>query len=224
MNKRRDVRRALKHSVLCSFSFSTLDEVKDHILTVERLLEAESKCEMERLEKLNKDKRYVGVDIYDMFGDDHYKLNNIFPSIQRNYMLVGAFSIFEDILIRSCRTFKNDTKCDMKLSDIAGRPLDKIKIYVEKIIGINFPADGVLWDSIKTYQQIRNIIVHKNGTPNPSEDKEVLIYIQKCSDISIDNKKLVLYVNFLIRVLDDFRQFLEVYLKSLGEWARASTI
>jgi hypothetical protein len=99
----------------------------------------------------------------DIFIDDYQKLSDDFTYIQRNSIFIMTFSVFENELNSICKVLGRNSNLKLAPTDLNGRGIERSKLYLEKVVEINFPKDSTLWAEIKNNNHIRNLAVHNEG-------------------------------------------------------------
>lgn len=159
------------------------------------------------------------VKIHKGLDGDNWDLHGIFtdffPNLQRYSTLITLFSFFEQELDRLCRWFHKSEKLAIAHTDLAGKGVERAKIYLSKAGGIDFGAIGS-WSEIMRIQRIRNLIVHADGVLPKEEDKKLKQYIDECTHLS-SNKSIILHNGYLAHVLKAFDECFAQVHKAIEE-------
>ena len=128
---------------------------------------------------------------YDYMSDDHWRLNDVFPSFHWNSTFVTAYSLFEYHLNDICECLQEKSEFKIKVNVIKGKGIERSKIYLSSIWSLNDCFNGKDWSSIKDYALIRNRLVHNSGGLNldkdgPKDQKRIGEFLNKYNAIEID--------------------------------------
>lgn len=140
------------------------------------------------------------------------QLSYDFPSIHRNSFLVSCCSYLEEQLYYFCEDLRDKHNLPLKVSDLKGNALERVKKYFTKLGKIDIPAN---WEEILSISDIRNCIVHNEGridSGNQKKDRKIQDYIDRRSDIKYDkDKKIILDKEYCVHVLDSIRTLFEAF-------------
>jgi len=127
-----------------------------------------------------------------------------FPSIHRNSFLVSCCSYLEERLFYFCEDLRDKHNLPLKVSDLKGNALERVKKYFTKLGKIDIPDN---WEEILSISNIRNCIIHNEGR---IDDRKIQDYIDGRSDIKYDKgKKIMLDKEYCVHVLDSIRTLFE---------------
>ena len=93
----------------------------------------------------------------------HWKLHDVFPTMQWNSIFNTAYTIFENHMNELCKILAKNTVTELGLKDIKGLGIERAKIFISKVIGIKDVFSSSEWEEIKEYSRVRNILVHTSG-------------------------------------------------------------
>ena len=158
---------------------------------------------------------------YDIYIDDFVKLDEGFPYIQRSSIFIMTFSLFENELNTICKILGRNSNLELQLKDLNGKGIERAKLYLEKVVKINFPANSKSWGEITNFSRIRNFVVHNGGRLKEKGDKNSEIvkkYIKKNSTLNFDGHERISYnENFIPHVLDTFHKFSNVLFSNIDK-------
>lgn len=97
------------------------------------------------------------------------QLSYDFPSIHRNSFLVSCCSYLEEQLYYFCEDLRDKHNLPLKVSDLKGNALERVKKYFTKLGKIDIPAN---WEEILSISDIRNCIVHNEGRIDSGNQKK----------------------------------------------------
>lgn len=114
--------------------------------------------------------------------------------------------MFEYFFKNFTHIFKNYFNLRLEIDDLSGNNyINKSKVYLEKVVGIDLSSLNQLWKEITKYQRIRNKIVHNNGRFNKSES-ETIRELSKLNGIEINNFGVII-MNDQQFILDFWKLF-----------------
>jgi hypothetical protein len=188
-----------------------LDHLEEYAAKLEGFLyadrkEFESWSEQEAA-KIPKEKQ---DELYGFYEDDYWKLSDIFPNILRLSFFVTCYSLLESRLLMLCKNLQAEKKRQIGPRDLRDEGIFAAKIYLKRVIGIDFPDQKRPWQEIVEYNRIRNIIVHEYGRVNLKNDngQKVKSFVEKHSWIKLDNlNHIQLTENFYQEVIITLRDF-----------------
>lgn len=97
-------------------------------------------------------------DIYDEFQQ--------YQVILLNSFFTASFALFERQLMMLCSFAKQSSGTPCSVRDLGSRDYtNNAKVYLKRL-GVNFPSDKLEWSRIRTYQRIRNKVMHGGGYIN----------------------------------------------------------
>jgi hypothetical protein len=165
-------------------------------------------------------------------GNDHLNLKSFggerglwsdlareFPQYQRKACFLMIFAMLEDDLNQFCESIRLQLDLKLNLSDIAGRGIERAKIYLLKVVEIRFPSQSVEWEKIQHYRDLRNILIHEAGYLDEEKAQHLRIKEfseQKDSGLSVERharNRINLEPEFLPRVLDTLENFYELLIE-----------
>jgi len=108
------------------------------------------------------------------FEEDHYHYSEEFPDIFRKSLFLTVYAKLEDTLVSFCEHFENKYPEEISLNDLRHKGITAHKIYLKKVIKINFPDSTKEWKNLEIFNVIRNHFAH--GGDNfitKAEDKKI---------------------------------------------------
>jgi hypothetical protein len=138
---------------------------KEYLNTMEKFLKTEALIHVQNIEQMSDEERfkyYEFGDLYDHAEYDEYRIRivNQFQNILRRSYFVNLFSFLETKLVLICKERK-PKDIVLKISDTTGyNQLDKVKVYITKVLQMRFPTNTQEWQEIQNYRRLRNCIIH----------------------------------------------------------------
>lgn len=189
------------------FFHSTL---KQYLETGEDFLDKEIKkleAEIKEIEQQNEDDELYLEHLESGVGKLLYC---DFPSILRNSFLVSCYSYLEERLYYFCEDLRDKHNLPLKVTDLKGNALERVKKYFTKLGKIDIPDN---WEEILSINDIRNCIVHNEGRIDSGDQKrdiKIQDYIDGRSDIKYDrDKKIILDKEYCVHVLGSIQNLFE---------------
>ncbi|MFT5206913.1 MAG: hypothetical protein ACI9CF_000654 [Candidatus Omnitrophota bacterium] len=107
-------------------------------------------------------------------GDEFYERHHVQPFLLHSMLLVSCMSLLENKLAEVCQEIRNLNNIELTLGDITGLGIQRARVYLKKVIGVEFPDQDSTWHEITMYQKIRNYIIHQNSTLDDSESSNAI--------------------------------------------------
>lgn len=160
--------------------------LKTHSNSIEEQLAQEAREFRDYLEEqagnLTSDQK---EELFEWHGESLSIVASELPGIHRNAMLVSSYSIFEHYLNEYCRLFEGVGGIKLHLREVAGQGVERARLYLSKVIGVQFPPDEEQWNTIKMFSLIRNILVHRNGELDEKGDKRIIEYAKASEYLAV---------------------------------------
>lgn len=130
-----------------------------------------------------------------------------YPNILRKSFLITCCSILEQELFEECKLQKKFKSIPIDVNDLGGGGIDKAMKYL-KLAGLDLSMVKS-WDDVRNIQLIRNCLVHSDSVLNCNKIEQIQKYIKtrKDKDISIENDKIILTLNYCRYVVNAFSAF-----------------
>ncbi|WP_282039655.1 hypothetical protein [Saccharicrinis aurantiacus] len=162
--------------------------------------------------------------------DKYYELgelsNVIFDSgesyvIERTYQLyyssiiISLYSFLEQSMLNLCEVSNKEK--DLKIDDISGKGIFRLKKYLEKVVQIDFTEINDEWNEITKYNHLRNLFVHSsNSILNKTESKGRINSIKEIKHLKVvesDNYYSIYFENDA--AIKNFIETIRVFLTKL---------
>jgi uncharacterized protein YutE (UPF0331/DUF86 family) len=202
---------SIQHIHYCAYE---LDYYKKFIDRYERFI----KDENEDYEKfLNNPDSFFELGLKFNFERIHSaNLSTEFPNTLRRSAFLSLMSFFENSLNKLCEVYEERLDIKLNFTDMNERGIDRAKLYLEKVIQLDFPNSSD-WEKIKKLQEIRNIIVHRYS--EISNDDKKILSLKKFPHLKLYplTSKSIIQLDglFLENVIDIFKAFYKELLKSV---------
>lgn len=159
----------------CKFTEAALAQEKDNFFAI-------YKTKVSKLTPEEKEK-------FEQFAIEiHWKLYDVFPTLQWTSIFNSAYSIFERYLNDLCTILEKKASTKVSLTDLKGQGIERAKLFLSKIIGITNVFDSTEWNEIQNYSKVRNILVHTSGKLDLTQKKHKEVF-----DYAKNHLNLILY-------------------------------
>lgn len=150
-----------------------------HSEKVEELLDAEVVNLKQKYEELRKDcESYEKFQFFEEAYEQYLEISEVYPQIQRKSELICIYSVLENSLNNLCALFQSVNKSPLKLRDLGEKDIIKrAKVYLTKVMTVQFPEDHSSWKEVTMIQKIRNKFVHEEGL-FPTGSNDLIAYIK----------------------------------------------
>jgi len=157
-------------------------------------------------------------ELIENFGWELSSSQSDFPSLLRSSAIITIFNLCEHYLSKICNHFESSKISKIKLQDINGRGIERSKIYLTKVVEIDFAPLNSQWNFIKKLNLVRNIIVH-NGTILPLEkDHKVNKFVESRHDLTgSPGKELIVHKGFIHYTIDELIKFFHKLFRVIFE-------
>ena len=96
-------------------------------------------------------------------GDTHWYLHEVFPSLQWMSLFNSSYTVFEKNINYMCEKAGRRVNAKITVKDISGQGIERAKIYLTKVVGIEEPFKTEKWQNIRKYADLRNVLAHASG-------------------------------------------------------------
>jgi hypothetical protein len=100
----------------------------------------------------------------DTLADLKYHYEYTHGDISRKSILISTIILLESGIDIYCKDFQKQQKLKIGYKDLKGDLLDRFKFYSLKILNSSFDFNSRLWQDISGLYEIRNCLVHNNGS------------------------------------------------------------
>jgi len=158
-----------------SFVVSRFDEMEEFKRFTLAAIENEKKAVSDRFgretESLTEEQK---EEYFDWNAEDYFMVDDVFTRITLRSFVVILFSYIEDGLNTICSAEYSDKarfhkkqgleEFTIRYTDKIGKGIDRAKAYLEDDIGAVLHTGKKPWNEIQTLREIRNSIVHADGS------------------------------------------------------------
>jgi|GEM_PF-3807342 len=95
--------------------------------------------------------------------DEWHQLAVVFPQRFFNTFVVSLCSWLEAELNDLAQAHRRLHPDAMNLNEVAGKGLERARLYLKRVVGIDFPDSRGSWPVIQSVYKIRNAIIHKDA-------------------------------------------------------------
>ena len=193
-----------------------VEEFRQYTLEIESKFNSDknslSKSYTEAVEGLSEDEIR---EVEDYFSDDYYMIEEIHIGLYRKSTMVSVYSFLESSMNSLCNHLCRSHQYPVELSDLRGEGIIRAKNYLEKLAGVDFSLMNGEWGDLKSFNQLRNCIVHSEGHIYSSRATD------KLKNIIDNNPSLSLMHESVIKVereyIDSIMTTTEVFLNKLHD-------
>jgi hypothetical protein len=152
--------------------------------------------------------QYQGLD--SLTVDLKKTFEEYFPSLQRRSAFVTVWGMFENKLNKLCERYRHERGLNLSVSDLQGSGIERATDYLEKVAGLKLNKSE--WTRITKMRNLRNVVVHRDGSLRQSSDghvKKAIRYIEETKSLTILDNEIAVREGFLAHVLATIRTYFE---------------
>lgn len=121
-----------------------------------------------------------------------YHYEYIHGDILRRSIIISTIILLESGIDMYCRDFQKHKKNKIDYKDLKGDLLDRLKLYSTKILNSSFDFSSQLWQDIVGLYEIRNCIIHNNGSlENFGKRKVIENFINRNKSFSLTDNDFI---------------------------------
>lgn len=132
--------------------------------------------------------------------------DDYFPHLQRSSTLITILGLVESWLNELCDELAISTANQLRVRDLRGSGINRAKVYLSKVACLGVSWNSGLWDEIRTFQKLRNIVVHNAGKIS-EQDNQLQNYAEQSPHLSIVDPELRICETFLPHVIERLAEF-----------------
>jgi hypothetical protein len=87
-----------------------------------------------------------------------------FTSILFESALISAWVFMEEEFKGYCNAMQKAMAIDLSYSDLKGSAIERFRVYTSKVLNLNFKFKDENWEDLKAITEIRNSIIHTEGS------------------------------------------------------------
>jgi len=137
-------------------------------------------------------------------SDDYYTIEEIYIGQYRKSTIVSIYSFLEHSMNHLCELCQEFNALSLKHEELSGAGIERARLYLQKVVKINFELLNTEWSELKALNKVRNRIVHADG----ALDDGLLRIIKRTPGLSIKyyNNLIVdrAYVDSSITIVESF--------------------
>jgi hypothetical protein len=145
---------------------------------------------------------------------EHWAIQEEVPQVLRTSLFVQAYSLFERCMGLIAAASGERLGVRLSVRDLSGKGLQQSMTYLKKACGIQVPDQTLEWNTIKTLQRIRNVLVHKRGTLGPDDQDLRQFAVKHREFMIIESGEIRLHEGFVPFAINEMENF-AVLLQSL---------
>ncbi|AME05692.1 hypothetical protein NNG64_11400 [Bacillus siamensis] len=119
---------------------------------------------------------FTDEEIYEFvewYSADYLKYSNDYPQVIRKTIFLQTYFSFEGYLNNLCSDYKKKLDTDLDYKDMRGQGIERAKLYLTKVCNVTIPFLTDEWKLIKSYNMLRNALVHNNSIIDKSNLKTI---------------------------------------------------
>lgn len=156
------------------------DDIEEYVKYLDKILKEEQSGFYDRARELAKNSNRLEEDEQRLFIAEDYYFNSFFPTYLSHSTFNTAYSVFEKYMNEICFSCEGRLSTRIKLKDLNGKGIERSKLYLSKVVGIDTPFTTSEWNDIKKYSELRNVLIHTLGELNMSKNNHKKVY-EYCS-------------------------------------------
>lgn len=102
-------------------------------------------------------------EFYNAHFDEHHEYSSVHPQLIREGIFLQAYFNFESCLNNYCNLKKTGLNLKKSYHDLDGSGIKRAMIFLRNYCEITEPFNSDEWKRIKTFNYLRNSLVHHNG-------------------------------------------------------------
>jgi hypothetical protein len=159
---------------------------------------------------------YQGLDSQEVMLDDIFV--NYFPSVQRRSAFLTLVATYEHELERFCDIYTEKHSAPIKLNELKGQGLERIHLFVKKIIGLD---NSTVFPTIKKIIKLRNSCAHNDAKALEKDGQPIKAINELIHDdsinVSLDGRQVHIDEGFLIFVLNQFHAYTDEIKETINK-------
>ena len=209
---------------------SQFDELKEYLLEMDYLLQEKKSHFMQECKPKEQNSSFHKKDfIIELIDEEYFKYEYSYAKVLYNSSFVTAYSLFESFFLKLCEHAKYQKNIKLNVNDVSGKGIKQYKLFLNKVVGVDFTPFQTEWQEIRDYNKIRNYIVHNRSSIIKDSNRELqqqedYFLVKKSIFLKIENEKFgTFYIddkNYIIDFCALVNNFLLQMLESIWklEW------
>lgn len=222
----------LKNRLLYSLAQIQFDTLSAFSEEMEQNIESNRINYFDYLTEGSKNIETYDLDLYWEYNSDRInELSVDYPNLLRSSLLISCVSNLEKTLMNVYDDIKSEAipnLISLNNKSLRGSTIEKVLLSIHDRIQLSNLLDSDEWNRLKLYIQIRNRVVHGNGTVHPVKYKELFdsIKMQESNENRIvglnDYHELVFLDHFSKNMISDSRFVLRLLISTITEYFKSS--
>jgi len=96
-------------------------------------------------------------------SDDYYTIEERYIGQYRKSTIVSIYSFLEHSMNHLCELCQEFNALSLKHEELSGAGIERARLYLQKVVKINFELLNTEWSELKAMNKVRNRIVHADG-------------------------------------------------------------
>ena len=153
----------------------------------------------------------VSLEYYHYRIGSMHKFYSSFPNILRSSLLIAVYSFFETSLVNLCKELNNTKKYSVRYNSIAGKGIEKVKLYLTEVVEIDFPSGSIEWSKINDYRLIRNCFAHGQGKVT-DDNRSLISAIKRLDSVRVTGDVIFgRYIELEKEFINNFIEVIELF-------------
>ncbi len=131
--------------------------------------------------------------------------------------IVTLLSVLEYSLRDFCLALKKSKSLKLSWAELRGEPLERFKVYFEKVGGISIGISPSDWEDLQSLNTLRNVFIHSLGEIQEKDLMNIRKLTERFKAIEIKQKKVLISLEFCHTMLTHVQ---EIFVQSLGKLAQ----
>lgn len=153
---------------------SQFDELKEYLLEMDYLLQEKKSHFIQECKPKEQNSSFQKKDFnIELIDEDYFKYEYSYAKVLYNSSFVTAYSLFESFFLKLCEHAKYQKNIKLNVNEVSGKGIKRCKIFLNKVVGVDFASFQREWHEIINYNKIRNYIVHNRSSILKDSNKEL---------------------------------------------------
>ena len=122
---------------------------------------------------------------YDFSYEELLERLEIFPQVLRRSLVVTCWTAVEHQMNDLCGVAANASGARFRVEDLRGAGVVRAATYLKRVLPRD-PMAHRAWPYVRRIQELRNVLVHRNGSMEPSEAPKLRDFISAQGRLGLD--------------------------------------
>ncbi len=145
--------------------------------------------------------------VLDRHIDEWYHLAVVFPQRFFNTFVVSLCSWLESELTDLAHAHRRLHPNALNLNEVAGKGLERARLYLKRVVGVDFPDTRGAWTVLQSLYRIRNEIIHKDAASASLGVSELKLLADHNCEGADKAERIALNLSFCQMALEESRAF-----------------